>query len=172
MTRLFVIQNIIQYGLYIVGLTAKFSFSISELLWFMWFMYTVRLPILWKLIYLFDFFQISKGVESCRLNGYFVQVQVKMNSMRSQFDSNKGNIKRGSLILRNSKIAIVWRVSIYSDQINTFIWFFLVNLISYILAMLNLKSRYLVWFNYTITMQPLYQKGKRMITSICHFNFK
>ena len=36
-----------------VGSRAKFSFYIiSELLWFIWFMYTVRLPILWKLIYL------------------------------------------------------------------------------------------------------------------------
>ena len=32
-----------------------FLYFISELLWFMWFKYTVRLPILWKLIYLIKF---------------------------------------------------------------------------------------------------------------------
>ena len=43
---------------------------------------------------------------------------VLTNSIRSQFDSKKGTDKRGSLVLRNSKIAIVGRVSINSDQIN------------------------------------------------------
>ena len=50
-----IIQNIINYF---------FLYFISELLWFMWFMYTVLLPILWKLIYLIELnlcyvFQIS-----------------------------------------------------------------------------------------------------------------
>ena len=65
---------------------------------------------------------------------------VLTNSIRSQFDSKKGTDKTGSLILRNSKKAIVGRVSINSDQINLIL---LVNLISYILAMLSLKS---TWF--------------------------
>ena len=66
------------------------------------------------------------------------------NSIRSQFDSKKGTDKRGSLVLRNLKIAIVGRVSINSDQINLILF---LNLISYILAMLNLKS---TWFGIII----------------------
>ena len=41
------------------------------------------------------------------------------NSIRGQFDSEKGTDKRRSLVLRNSKIAIVGRVSINSDQIDS-----------------------------------------------------
>ena len=69
---------------------------------------------------------------------------VLTNSIRSQFDSKKGTDKRGSLVLRNSKIAIVGRVSINSDQINLILF---LNLISYILAMLNSKS---TWFGIII----------------------
>ena len=51
----FLIQNIIKYGLYMQVQQLNFLYFISELLWFMRLMYTERLPIVWKLIYLIKF---------------------------------------------------------------------------------------------------------------------
>ena len=75
----------------------------------------------------------------------------------------KENTKRGSLILRNSKIAIVGRVSINSDQINLTL-FGKSHQLHFSYAEFKV---YLVWYNYTITMQHLYQEGKRIMISKC-----